>query len=282
MDISGTTSVVAVLGHPVGHTMSPAMHNAAFRSLDMDWVYVAFDVPPKQLGTALRGAAALGLRGINLTVSLKETAAALVDRMAPSAARTGSVNTVEITESGLIGHSTDGIGFLRSVKEDLGLDLAGRDVMVVGAGGAATAIVYAALDAEAGSVTIVNRTFERAERLVAAVRKSVGDDVAVTAVPLDRVDRWYQNVDLFVNATTLGWKPDDPTPVPPDFFKDGMAVLDTCYNACGTPLLDAARHKGLLCADGMGMLVYQGAAAFEIWTGREAPVEVMKHVMEGR
>jgi shikimate dehydrogenase len=282
MEISGSTRIVAVMGHPVGHTLSPAMQNAAFRALDMDWIYVAFDVAPEGLAEALHGCAALGMRGANVTVSLKEVAASVVDRLGPSATRLGSVNTIEFTEDGLVGHSTDGVGVLRSLKEDLGIDPAGKDVVVLGAGGAAAAIVHAVLEAGARSVTIANRTFERGKRLRESVLETAGADAPLEAVPLTDLDRWEHNVDLVVNATYLGWKPDDPMPVPESFLRDGMAVLDTCYNPDGTPLLEAARRKGLPCADGIGMLVHQGAAGFEIWTGRQAPVDVMRNALEGR
>lgn len=282
MDISGSTNVVGVLGHPVGHTKSPAMHNAAFRALDMDWVYVAFDVHPERFRDAVRGAEALGFRGLNATVSLKESAAEVVDRLDESAARLGSVNTIDITENGMVGYSTDGVGFLRSVHEDIGLDLAGRNVCVLGAGGAATAIVHASLDAGARSVTIANRTFERGEKLRDAVCKSFGKDVPVEAVPLKDIDSGRRNVDLVVNATSLGWKENDPMPVPEKFLDNGMAVLDTCYNPAGTPLIEAARRMKLPCTDGIGMLVHQGSVAFEIWTGTTAPVEVMKRALEGK
>jgi shikimate dehydrogenase len=277
--IDGSTSLVAVLGHPIEHSLSPTMHNAAFRALDMNWIYVACDVVPEQLVDALRGAQALGLRGLNLTVSLKEVAARAVDRLAKSADRLGSVNTIEMTEDGLVGHNTDGTGFVRSVQEDLGMSLSGKHVVVVGAGGAAAAILHAALDAGADFVTVANRTFERGVRLCETAAETVGKAVPVRAIPLKDLETWQEKVDLVVNATSLGWQPDDPVPVPEVFLLEGISVLDTCYNPQGTPLLEAARQRGLPCADGLGMLVYQGAAAFEIWTGQEAPVEVMKEAL---
>ena len=255
------------------------MHNAAFRALDMNWVYVACDVVPEQLIDALRGARALGLRGLNLTVSLKEVGARAVDRLAESAARLRSVNTIEMTEDGLVGHNTDGTGFVRSVQEDLGMSLGGRHVVVVGAGGAAAAILHAAVDAGAGSVTVANRTFERGVRLCETAVQTAGKAVPVRAIPLKDLESRQDKVDLVVNATSLGWRPNDPVPVPETFLREGVSVFDTCYNPRGTPLLEAARRCGLPCTDGLGMLVHQGAAAFEIWTGQEAPVEVMKETL---
>jgi len=260
------------------------MHNAAFRALDMNWVYVAFDVTPDRLAEALRGARALGLAGLNLTVSLKETAARIVDRLDPLARRLGSVNTIEMTDDGLVGYSTDGSGFVRSVEEDLNMTLDDKDIVVFGAGGAAAAIVTAAVDAGARTVTIVNRTFDRAVRLRETVVQGTDAACAIEVVPLERLGRWEGTADLVVNATSLGWRPDDPVPVPPAFLREGMCVLDTCYNPAGTPLLEAARRRGVPSTDGLGMLVYQGAASFEIWTGRPAPVDVMKQALlaEGR
>jgi len=282
MKIDGSTSVTAVLGHPIEHSLSPTMHNAAFRALDMNWVYVACDVVPERLVDALHGAQALGLRGLNVTVSLKEIAARAVDGLAESAARLGSVNTIEMTEDGLVGHSTDGTGFIRSVEEDLGMSLDGRRVVVVGAGGAAAAILHAALDAGAGSVTVANRTFERGVRLCETAAETAGTSLPVRAIPLKDLETWQDEVDLVVNATSLGWRPDDPVPVPAGFLREGMSVLDTCYSPGGTPLLEEARRHGLPCADGLGMLVHQGAASFEIWTGREAPVEMMKEALRAK
>ncbi len=278
-EIDGSTSLVAVLGHPVKHSLSPTMHNAAFRALDMNWVYMACDVVPEQFVDALHGAQVLGLRGLNITVSLKEVAARAVDRLTESAARLGSVNTIEMTEDGLVGHNTDGTGFIRSVQEDLGMSLGGKRVVVVGAGGAAAAILHAALDAGAECVTVANRTFERGVRLCETAVETAGKPVPVRAIPLKDLESWQDKVDLVVNATSLGWRPDDPVPVPEMFLQEGISVLDTCYNPEGTPLLEAARRCGLPCADGLGMLVHQGAAAFEIWTGQEAPVEVMKEAL---
>jgi len=269
-EIDGNTNVVAVLGHPVEHSLSPAMHNAAFRELGMNWVYVACDVVKDRLPEALRGARALGLRGLNLTVSLKEAAARIVDHLDESAERLGSVNTIEMTADGLMGHSTDGIGFLRSVEEDLGFPVAGKQVLVVGAGGASAAIVNAVLDAGARAVTIANRTFDRAVRL----RETVLDRRGETCLA-----RWEGSPDLVANATSLGWHDADPMPLPEGFIRDGMSVLDTCYNPAGTPLVREARRRGVPCTDGLGMLVHQGAASFEIWTGRPAPVEVMKKAL---
>jgi len=281
-EIDGSTSLVAVLGHPIEHSLSPTMHNAAFQALDMNWVYVACDVVPERLIDALHGARALGLCGLNLTVSLKEIAARAVDRLAESAARLGSVNTVEMTEDGLVGHSTDGIGFVRSVKENLGMVLDGRHVVVVGAGGAAAAILHAALDAGAGSVTVANRTFERGVKLCETAAETAGISVPVRAISLKDLESWQDEVNLVVNATSLGWRPDDPVPVPAGFLREGMSVLDTCYNPGGTPLLEESRRCGLPCTDGLGMLVYQGAASFKIWTGREAPVDVMKEALRAK
>ncbi len=282
--IDGSTNVVAVLGHPITHSLSPVMHNAAFCALDMNWVYIACDVAPERIGDALRGAQTLGFRGLNLTVSLKEVAARAVDRLDDAAARLGSVNTVEMAEDGLVGYSTDGVGFLRAVAEDLHMTLSDTRVMVVGAGGAAAAIVHAALDAGAAGVTVANRTFDRGVRLCETAVESTGAAVPVRAIRLEDLNEWQDDVDLVVNATSLGWHAEDPLPVPPRFLECAAAVLDTCYNPAGTALLDEARRRGVHCADGLGMLVHQGAASFEIWTGRTAPVDVMREalVAEGR
>lgn len=281
MRIDGRTKIVGVIGHPVNHTLSPAMHNAAFSALDMNWAYLAFDVAPEALETAVRGLAALGIVGLNCTVPHKERAIPLLDDISQEARATGSVNTIEVRDRKLFGYSTDGEGFLRSLNDDLGLNPAGMSVVLLGSGGAARAIVVALEFARAATVRVANRTLSRAEKLCSDLA-GFSKNTALVPVPLqgNAIKKAIKEAHLVVNATSLGWRADDPLPIDPTTLHDKLAVLDTCYRTEGTALLKAAQERGLRSANGLGMLVYQGAASFRIWTARDAPVEVMRRAVE--
>ena len=281
MQIDGSTKIVGVIGHPVEHTLSPAMHNAAFAALGMNWVYLPFDVHPAELEFAVRGFRALGIVGINCTVPHKEHVIPLLAGVAEDARAIGSVNTVAVRDGKLFGYSTDGEGFLRSLRDELDFDPACRHAVVLGAGGAARAIVAALASSGAATVTVSNRTLSRAEKLCSDL---AGFCKNTQLVPVQlhsaAAGTAVQEAHLVVNATSLGWGDDDPPPVDPGVLHEGLVVLDTCYRPGGTPLLEAARQGGLRCVNGLGMLVYQGAASFRLWTGTEAPVEVMRQAVE--
>jgi shikimate dehydrogenase len=261
--ITGATRVVGVIGDPVAHSRSPAMHNAAFDALGLDWVYVAFPVPRGGGAAAVRAVGALGLAGLNVTMPHKADAADACDDLTPAAAALGAVNTVAIDHAGaLIGHSTDGAGFLRALGDD-GVDVSGRPCLVVGGGGAARAIAHALGDAGA-DVTVAARRQDQARS--AASLAPGGTAVALDDVPVE-------GFDVVVNATPLGMHGEAP-PFDPGRLRSGQFVYDTVYPA-ETPLLAAARARGARVAGGLGMLVHQGALAFELWTGRAAPLDVM-------
>jgi shikimate dehydrogenase len=279
--IDGRTRLVGVIGWPVSHTRSPAMHNAAFVVLGLNYVYVPMAVRPEALGAALRGLAAAGFVGINVTVPHKEGTAALMDELSPIAAAIGSANTVLMRPDGsFLGDSTDGIGFLGDLAAH-GCDPAGRTALLLGAGGAARAVAYALASAGA-QVCVANRTMERAEALC--------EDVAL-ALPTARLSahrfpadlpRLAGDADLIVNATSLGLHAGDSLPWDPAVpFHPGQTVYDLIYTGAGdessrqTPLLRLAAQSGAQALDGLGMLVRQGAASFELWTGQAAPIDVM-------
>jgi shikimate dehydrogenase len=267
--VSGAhTRLAAVIGSPVRHSLSPAMHNAAFRELELDWVYLAFEVAPDSLPAAFTGVRALGLGGLSVTIPHKGSALAQVDEVTAAARAVGAVNTVvRRTDGGLVGENTDGPGFLRSLSDE-GFDPAGRRCAVLGAGGAARTLVHALAGAGAAEVVVLNRTPERAEA-AAALAGAVGRVGAAADV---------EGVDLVVNATPLGLAGTDPDalPVDPGLLGPGQLLVDLVPNPAVTPLMGAARARGARVAGGLGMLVHQGALAFELWTGRPGPLGVMR------
>ncbi|HKH26209.1 MAG TPA: shikimate dehydrogenase [Acidimicrobiia bacterium] len=267
--ITGATRVVGVIGDPVGHSRSPAMHNAAFDALGLDWVYVAFPVPRGAGGAAVRAAPTLGLAGLNVTMPHKADAAAACDDLAPEAVALGAVNTVVDAGGTLVGHSTDGDGFLRALDDD-GVTVAEERVLVLGAGGAARAITHA-LGRVGAHVTVAARRRDPGRSAAALAPDGV-------AVGLDEivVDRF----DVIVNATPLGMH-GEPAPLDTAQLQPDQFVFDTVYPA-DTPLLLEARARGLRTAGGLGMLVHQGALSFSLWTGVTPPLDVMRAAASAR
>ena len=260
------TRLAAVVGFPVRHSLSPAMHNAAFAELGLDWVYVACEVAPDAAPAAFAGVRALGFGGLSVTIPHKAAALAAVDEVSDTARAMGAVNTVvPLSDGRLRGENTDGAGFVASLADE-GFDPAGRRCAVVGAGGGARAVVHALAGAGAVEVVVVNRTTAKAEDVAAlaggAGRVGVSADLA--------------GVDLVVNATPLGLPGSDVLPFDADFVGDGQLVVDLIPNPAITPLMRAARERGARVAGGLGMLVHQGALAFELWTGRPAPFGAMR------
>lgn len=280
--ITGTTRVVGVLGYPVRHSLSPDMHNAAFDALDMDWCYVPFEVAPDHLEQSVRGLAALGVVGVNLTIPHKRAAVADLDEVRGDAAITGSVNTVHFDGGRLIGYSTDGDGFLGGLA-GLGVDPAGIRAVVLGAGGSAVAIAVALTRAGAAQITVANRTAERAQALVELVgaHAGAGTRIATARWDSESIGRALEGANLLANTTSVGMKgnPQQTLPVPPEALGPGLAVHDIVYTPLETPLVRTARERGCRALGGARMLVLQGAISFRIWTGVDPPVEVMESAL---
>ncbi len=279
--LTGKTRLVGVFGHPVGHSLSPCMHNSAFAALGMDWAYLAFDVPPEKLSQALRALPALGLRGVNLTIPHKEAAAGIVDELSPFARLLGAVNTVQVEGERLLGHNTDGTGFLRSLA-DIGVEPEGRRVVLLGAGGAARAIAVALAEKRVAGLVVANRTRERAIAL-ARRTKEIAPQVEIYARGLGEPELQgdMENASLVVNSTAVGMYPqvDAPAPIPPDWLRAGQTVVDIVYRPRKTRLLAEAEARGCQTLNGVRMLVLQGAEAFSLWTDCDAPVEVMEEAL---
>ena len=262
--LSGSTRLACVIGHPVRHSLSPALYNAAFAALDMDWAYVAFDVDRDDGADAVSAMRALGLAGMSVTMPHKEAAARACDRLAGPAAVLGAVNCVEPAAGGvLVGHSTDGVGLVDALERDEGFSARGARCVVLGAGGAARAVVLALAEAGAASVSVVGRTPSRAAVAaeLAGERGSVVESVG--------------EYDLLVNATPVGMADSPGLPVDPACLRAGSLVVDLIYHPPTTPLLEAARAAGAVAVNGLGMLIHQAAHQFRIWTGEDPPLEVM-------
>jgi shikimate dehydrogenase len=256
--------LLACFGQPVDENPTGVMQEAGFRELGLNWRYLTIEVPPAKLRDAIAGARAFGLRGFNLTIPHKVAVIPYLDEIAPDATAIGAVNTVRREGDRLIGENTDGKGFLHGVRADAGVDPRGKRAVVLGAGGAARAIVTELALAGAADVLVVNRSVERGSAMVA-------DLAAKTGCPI-RYEPWRGTyavtaaADLLVNATSIGLFP-------------GTLVCDVVFNPPETPMLAAARRLGLPTLDGLSMLVYQGTIGFRLWTGREAPAGVMKQAL---
>ena len=278
MHIDGSTTLVGVFGAPIKHTASPAMHNAAFEALTMNWAYLAFHVDPQNLRAALLGARDMGLAGINLTVPHKILALDCVDEIDAEARKLGAVNTVAMEKGKLRGFNTDGYGFLRAIKEEFNLSLRGKRVLVLGAGGAGRGIaVKCALDG-AARVIVANRTLAKIEPIAREIRNTKSEFLSL-ALTADEIRRVIDEVDLVVNATSVGLKDGDSLGLGADLFSPRLRVYDTIYRPAETELLQIAVGAGAQVANGLGMLLHQGAKSFEIWTKRKAPLAVMRRAL---
>lgn len=279
--ITGKTQLTGLLGSPVAHSISPMMHNEAFRLLHLDYAYLAFDVDTKQLKTAVDGLRALGVRGFNCTMPDKTLMFELADKLSPAAQMIGAVNTVYNDNGVLIGHNTDGTGYMRSVK-DAGHNIIGEHITLLGAGGASTAIcVQAALDG-VSSIDIFNRkspTFERMEKLSKIVHKNTNCNINIYELEdKQQLTKSIDNSKILVNGTSIGMEPNVDLCLIEDYdvlHKD-LIVSDIIYNPEETKLLKIAKSRGCQTFNGLYMLLYQGAEAFHIWTGQDMPISIIK------
>jgi len=281
MKVSGRTKVCAVIGDPVEHSLSPCFQNAAFQHLKLDFIYVAFTVKAEDLGDAISGARSLGIYGLNVTMPHKISVIKYLDELDERADRIKSVNTILNRNGKLIGYTTDGIGVLNALKYN-GIDPKGKKVVILGAGGAARSASYA-LSEVAGELVILNRTIERARNLASKVRKLIGSHVNVKwdGLTEESLRREIREADILINATPVGMSPDvNGTLVEKRLLHPDMVVFDMIYHPLKTRLLREAEEVGAKTINGLSMLIHQGAASFKIWTGVEAPVDVMMKAAE--
>lgn len=270
--ITGSTRSAGVIGMPIRHSLSPAIFNAAFAASGLDWAYLAFEVPEGASGLAMAGVRALGLEGVSVTMPHKSAVIDALDELTDDAEALGAVNCVARRGTTLVGHNTDGPGLVDSLRLDEGIEPDGRSFAVLGAGGAARAVIRSLGRAGAGSVLVVNRSPAAAEQ-AAALAGPVGS----VGSPQDAGE-----ADVVINATPLGMgivitRDGDPEPLPidPDVLRPGQVVVDLVYHPAVTPFLEAARERGMHTVNGLGMLIHQAAHAFRTWTSEEPPLEAM-------
>lgn len=279
-EITGTTRLTCLLGSPVAHSISPQMHNEAFRQLGLDYVYTAFDVAPEHLPEAVSALKLFNIRGFNLTMPHKTAMLELVDELTPAAKLAQAVNTVTYEDGRLIGHTTDGVGYMRSV-EDAGFSIIGKNMTLLGAGGAATAIcTQAALDGVKNIYMFKrkNASWNSVQAFVDNVNRTTDCKVSLYDIQDEsQLKQALDNSDILTNATNVGMAPDvTSSPIPASLLDSHLIVSDIIYNPRQTQLLKDAKKAGCPTMNGLYMLLYQGAASFECWTNERMPVSIIK------
>ena len=281
-EITGHTTLIGLLGSPVGHSLSPMMHNGAFRALGLDYCYLAFDVDEGKLERAVEGLKAMGARGMNLTMPCKNAVVSLCDRLSHAAQISGAVNTVVIEKDGtMTGHTTDGVGFFWACRER-GFSIPGKKMTILGAGGAATAIfVQAALDGASEISIFIRETspfFPRTLQVVETLRERTRCKILICTYEDQRLKQEIRGSQLLVNGTSVGMAPKEEGCLLPDpsFLHPDLTVADIIYNPRETRLVKMAKEAGCQAFGGSDMLLYQGAEAFRLWTGEQMPVEAVR------
>jgi shikimate dehydrogenase len=279
-EITGKTIVCGIIGDPVEHTMSPPMHNAAFKQLRLDYAYVPFNVKSSELHQAIEGMKAFNIRGLNVTIPHKTAVMSFLDEIDPLAEKIGAVNTIVNNKGILTGYNTDGLGFLQAIH-NRDIEVEGKNVLVLGAGGAAKAVCFALAEDNA-NIIILNRKLELAwaQTLAKNIAQNYSVNVSADELNRDNLIQALNMTDITVNATSVGMSPNiDESPIDTDLLCANMVVLDVVYNPPQTRLLKEARAAGAITIGGIDMLVYQGAIAFEKWTGQKAPVDLMRETV---
>ena len=270
MEIDGKTSITGIFGFPIEHTFSPAMHNAAFSNLGLNYCYIPFLVSPEHLKDAVESIRALNIRGVNVTIPHKQSLMPMLDQIHEEAAFIGAVNTVVNRKGKLIGYNTDGRGFIKSLEEN-GISIEGKNVLIHGAGGASRAVSYY-LCKEARSVSLYGRSPEKVERLVDDLKIIYGNASSL------RNMKDIEGYNIIINATPLGMKESDPLPFDTSLLQSNQTVCDLIYTK--TRFIEKAAQQGCTVIDGIGMLLWQGALSFELWTGKQPDIQVMREALQ--
>jgi shikimate dehydrogenase len=278
MEISGRTKLCCVIGDPVEHSLSPVMHNAAFKELNLDFVYLAFTVRKDELRNAIAGARSLQVHGLNVTMPHKTAIMKYLDEIDSTAKSIGAINTILNAEGRLVGYITDGVGAIKALKEN-GVGLEGKKLLLLGAGGAAKAIAFHAAQ-EVEELKILNRTAQKAKELAEALHKKFDKRISGNSLSSEIIKKELEDTDILVNATSVGMHPNvDQSLVNSSWLRPSLCVMDIIYNPLETKLAKDAKSVGAKIVSGIEMLIYQGAASFEIWTNHPAPVKVMKEAV---
>lgn len=281
MGVKATTNIYGIFGHPVKHSLSPDMHNSAFSELGLNSVYVAFDIEPENIGEATNAIRAMGIKGINITIPHKQTIIPFLDEVSPDAILTGAVNTVKNEEGKLSGFNTDVGGFLRAIREDLDFSPEDKTLFLIGAGGAARAVLSAFCMNGGAIVYIADILKDKAIELADQFKGNF-ENIRIETIEMedkDTVSEKFSEADILVNASPAGMDGVGSHDIPLASLKKSAVVYDLVYKPQNTKLLTDARELGHKASGGLTMLLYQGAESFEIWTGETAPVAVMKKAL---
>ena len=274
MAISGETRLCCIIGNPVEHSLSPVMQNAAFEALNLDFVYVALRVRREELRDVIIGVRSLNLFGLNVTMPHKKAILKYLDEISPTARSVGAVNTILNDKGRLMGYNTDGIGAMNALKEN-GIPPNGKKLLLLGAGGAGKSIAFSAAQ-KVDELVLLNRTHQKARKLAKALRR-VNKNVKDNKLSNEILEEELKDTDILVNATSVGMHPNiNKSPVPKSLLHPNLWVMDIIYAPLETKLVKDAKARGANLISGVEMLIYQGAASFEIWTKHQAPVNVMK------
>ncbi|HHF98991.1 MAG TPA: shikimate dehydrogenase [Candidatus Aerophobetes bacterium] len=277
MKITGKTKIVGIFGFPVSHTLSPLIQNVAFQEAGLDFVYVPFQVKSSDLRKATEAIRVFDIVGVNVTIPHKEGIIDYLDEISEEVKLIGAVNTVVNKGGKLVGYNTDWMGFLESLRED-GVSLKEKKAFLIGAGGAALSLGFALVKEGVKTLFLTNRTYSRAENLARKLKEIKGDETEIKVVEFEKKEKLAsEGIDILINATSLGMKEKDPPLIDLTGFPPSLYVYDVIYNR-ETELLKEAKKLGMRCQGGLGMLIYQGASAFWLWTGKKAPIEKMKAV----
>ncbi len=275
-------NILGIIGYPISHTLSPLMHNTAIKHLGLDYIYLPFEVKKENIALAIGGLKGLGIGGINVTIPHKESVIPYLDTLDDSAGLIGAVNTIKLEDGSLKGYNTDGLGFLKSLKIDAHEEAKGKNIIILGAGGAARAIaIQMALEGAKG-ITIANRTLERGEKLTESIRCKMQDarcKIKAIALNDSSLIEYFRKADIIINTTSVGMKDSDTPLFPYNYISDRHLVCDIVYKPIETKLLKEASARGARILNGLGMLVYQGSLSFKIWTGHEMPVEIVRKTL---
>ncbi len=279
INVDAKTLVYGLIGNPVRHSRSPQMHNAAFRSLGINAVYVCFEVRRKEdLKKAIDGIRTLGLAGVNVTVPYKEAVIKFLDEITLVSKRIGAVNTIFWRGDKLIGTNTDAEGFIRDLRDTCRFSAKNKKILIIGAGGASRAVSFALADAGAVQIYLTDIDYSKVKKLVTSLKKEYPGCV-IAGIKSPEIEKVARNIDLLVNATPVGMKEGDPEVVDLNLFNRNTLVYDLVYSPSITPLLRRAKKLKMPCANGLGMLLRQGALAFKHWTGKNPPIEVMEKAL---
>ena len=281
MNMDNSKKLVGILGYPLSHSLSPVMQNMAFKYYNLNNVYVPIEVKPEDLEIIVKAIRGMNFIGFNVTVPHKIEVVKYLDEMDKLAELIGAVNTVVVKDGNLKGYNTDGIGFLKSFQENTNESIEGKRVFILGAGGASRAVSMTLAMNKAEKVYICNRTYEKAERLSQDINTKIGNVSAAVPMEYEKMKEVIYDSDVFINTTTVGMHPNvDESPIDRSLLHENLILCDIVYNPRKTKLLEEAEELGCKTVPGLSMLVYQGAESFRLWTGMEAPVDIMFKAVE--